>query len=369
MKKKYKMLLLAAVMLSLSLTACGNKDAEETEESTESAEDAAALPTYEPVLYEDLTSKLISLGEYKGLEAVRTVAEVTDEDVQKEADSSKKGYSELLTVDREAQMGDTVLIDFTGYVDGETSDELSGTEHLLELGSGEFVPGFEEQLVGAKADEEVEVNVTFPDDYYEDMAGKDARFEVYVQSVQAYDTDAWDDAFIKENFGFENEEEMLLAVRESMEEDAESEADENVEYDLIESLLNSCEFDIQETDIDLYTDQMLSEYETYASIYGTDLGTFLENYMGTTEEGLREMFHDTAAFRVQMTLVFHEIAEKEGLEITEEEYQEMLSSLAEEYGYENTGDVEAIYSREMIEEQLIQEKAIELIWSYAVIEE
>lgn len=368
MKKKYMMILLAAAMLSL--TACGSRAEEEAAENTkdtESPEEEAALPSYDPVLYEDLTSKIVSMGEYKGLEAVRTVAEVTDEDVQNEADSSKKNYSELMTVDREAQMGDILLIDYTGYVDGETSDGLSGTEYSLELGSGDFVPGFEEQLVGAKANDDVEVNVTFPEDYYEGMAGKEARFEVHVQTVQAYDTDAWDDEFIKENFGYENEEEMLAAVRESMEADAEEEADENAEYELVESLLNSCEFDIQEADVDLYTDQMLSEYETYASMYGTDLATFLESYMGTTEEGLREMFHDTAAFRVQMTLVFHEIAELEGLEVTEEEYQEMLSGLAEDYGYEDPADVEAVYSREMIEEQLIQEKAIDLIWSYAVI--
>lgn len=373
MKKRYMMILLAAAMLSM--TACGSKGAEEnteesTEESTEDAEtsgESEELPSYDPVLYEDLTSKIISMGEYKGLEAVRTVAEVTDEDVQSEADSSKKDYSELLTVDREAQMGDTLLIDFTGYVDGQTSDELSGTEYSLELGSGDFVPGFEEQLVGVKADEDVEVNVTFPEDYYEEMAGKDARFEVHVQSVQTYDTDAWDDAFIKENFGYENEEEMLAAIRENLEQDAEKEADENVEYELVQSVLDSCEFDIQDADIDLYTDQMLSEYETYASMYGTDLATFLESYMGTTEEALREMFHDTASFRVQMTLAFHEIAKLEGLEVSEEEYQEMLGSLAEDYGYENTADVEKVYSREMIEEQLIQEKAIDLIWSYAVI--
>lgn len=368
MKKKYMMILLAAAMLSV--TACGSKEAEDTAENTEeteAAEGEAALPTYDPVLYEDLTSKIISMGEYKGLETVRTIEEVTDEDVQEEADSSKKEYSELLTVDREAQMGDVLIIDFTGYVDGETSDELSGTEYSLELGSGAFVPGFEEQLVGAKANEDVEVNVTFPEEYYEEMAGKDARFEVHVQTVQAYDKDAWDDAFIKENFGYENEEEMLAAIRLSMEADAEEEADENAEYELVEALLASCEFDMQEADIDLYTDQMLSEYETYAAMYGTDLTTFLENYMGTTEEKLREMFHDTAAFRVQMTLVFHEIAEQEGLEVSEEEYQEMLNSLAENYGYEDPADVEAVYSREMIEEQLIQEKAIETIWGYAVI--
>lgn len=362
MKKKYRMVLLAAAMLSL--TACGNKD---SAENTEALEEGTEAPAYEPVLYEDLTSKIVSLGEYKGLEAVRTVEEVTDEDVLKEADSSKKSYTELLTVDREAQMGDVLLMDYTGYVDGQTSDELSGTDYSLELGSGELVPGFEEQLVGAKAGQDVEVNVTFPEDYYEEMAGKDARFEVHVQSVQEYDKSSWGDEFIKENFGFENEEEMLAAIREEAEADAESEADDNVQYDLIESFLNSCEFDIQEADVELYTDELMSEYETYAAMYGTDLSTFLESYMGTTEEGLRDMLHDSAEFRVKMTLAFHEIAEKEGMEVTEEEYQEMLNSLADDYGYEEPSEVEAVYSREMIEEQLIQEKAIDLIWSYAVI--
>lgn len=364
------MLLLAASMLSL--TACGNSGTEENEEAEESVEESAeeeeaALPSYDPVLYEDLTSRIVSMGEYKGLEVTRIVEEVTDEEVKEEATSSMKDYSELLTVDRESQMGDVLLIDFTGYVDGETSDELSGTEYTLELGSGDFVPGFEEQLVGVKAGDDAEVNVTFPEDYYEDMAGKDARFDVHVETVQAYDTDSWDDAFIKENFGYENEEEMLAAMRESMEADAEDEADENAEYELVQAMLDSCEFDIQESDIDLYTDQMVSEYETYAAMYGTDLATFLESYLGTTEEALREMFHDTASFRVQMTLAFHEIAELENLTVSEEEYQEMLNSLTENYGYDDPADVEAVYSREMIEEQLIQEKAIDAIWSYAVI--
>lgn len=368
MKKRYITVLLAAAMLSLA--ACGAKETEESAENAkEVSEESAQTPLYEPVLYEDLTSRIVSLGEYKGIEGTRTVEEVTDEDVQKEVNTQKKEYAELLDVDREAQMGDVVLIDFTGYVDGETSDQLSGTEYYLELGSGEFVPGFEEQLVGAVPDSDVEVNVTFPEYYYEDMAGKDARFEVHVQSVQAYDMDGWDDAFIKENLGYESEEDMVSSVRKELEADAEEEADDNLEYDLISVLLENSEFEIQEADIEAYTDQMMSEYETYASMYGVDLATFLESYMGTTEEQLRNMFHDTANFRVQMTLVFHEIAAREGLEISEEEYQAKLNGLAEEYGYENPADVEAVYSRAMIVEQLVQDKAIELILSCASIEE
>lgn len=369
MKKKYMMILLAAAMLSL--TACSPENAdentEEAAEETEDGEDAVQVPTYDPVLYEDLTSTIVSLGEYKGIEGTRTVAEVTDEDVLEEVETRKKDYAELTDVDRGAQMGDVVLIDFTGYVDGETSDELSGTEYSLELGSGEFVPGFEEQLVGAVADGDVEVNVTFPEDYYEDMAGKDARFEVHVESVQEYNMDEIDDDFIKENLGYDSEEAMVSAVKEELEADAEDEADSNLEYDLISTLLANSEFEVQEADIEAYTDQMMSEYETYASLYGVDLTTFLESYMGTTEEQMRNMFRETATFRVQMTLTFHEIAEKEGLEVSEEEYQEKLSQLAEDYGYEEPSEVEEIYSQGMLKEQMIQEKAIDLIRENAVI--
>jgi len=364
MKTKRKHIIALLAVAALGLTACqGRTPAEDLEEEKGEAE----LPSYEPVLYEDLTSRIISMGNYKGLEAVRTIKEVTDEDVRDEADRMKKECTDLVTVDREAQKGDVVLIDFTGYVDGETLDELSGREHSLEIGSGEFVPGFEEQLIGARADTNVEVNVTFPDDYYEEMAGKAARFEVYVQSVQEYNMEDWGDDFIKEKLGYDNETDMLAAVRKEMETDAEAEADENLEYDLVAALLGTCQIEIQEADIKLYSDQMMSEYETYASIYGKDLDTFLGSYMGTTKEQLMQVFRETASFRVQMTLVFHEIAEKEGLQVSEKEYQERLGRVAADYGYEDTSDVEAVYSRAMMEEELIQEKVINLIRDHAVI--
>ncbi len=365
MKRKHIMALLAVA--ALGLTACRGKDAKAPAEGLEAEKGETELPSYEPVLYEDLTSRIVSMGNYKGLEAVRNIKEVTDEEVRDEADRMKKECTDLVTVDREARKGDIVLIDFTGYVDQETSDELSGKEHSLEIGSGEFVPGFEEQLIGAKAGSDVEVNVTFPEDYYEEMAGKSARFEVHVHSVQEYDMEDWGDDFIKEKLGYDNETDMLAAVRKEMEADAEEEADENLEYDLVAALLDACQIEIQEADVKLYSDQMMSEYAAYAAMYGMDLDTFLGSYMGTTEEQLRKAFRETAAFRVQMTLVFHEIAEKEGLKVSEEEYRERLGSVAADYGYEDTSDVEAVYSRAEMEEELIQEKVLNLIRDHAVI--
>lgn len=386
MKKKYTAALLAAVMLTM--TACGGQNTtdttgtdnagEETTETDETAGDTAGeeetgetvdeLLNYDPVLYGDLTSTLVSLGEYKGITAVRNVAEVMDADVQKEIRTVKASYGELVDVDREAELGDVVLIDFTGYVDGETSDNLQGTEYSLELGSGDFIPGFEDQLVGVKAGEDRELNLTFPEDYYEDMAGKDVTFDVHVHQVQAYEVEGWGDDFVKENLEYESVADMEAAIRQDLEAQAEEDADANVEYDLISSLLDSSEYEVQETDVEAYIDEMMSEYQSYASAMGTDLNTFLQSYLGVTEEQLREIFRETAVFRVKMTLTFHDIAELEGIEISDEEYQEQVNALAEQYGYEDTAAVEAVYSPEMIREQMIQEKVIDLIVDNAVIE-
>ena len=368
MKRKYVLFCLAVFLLGL--TACGSSGNEDSETDTaqenteESAEETSG---YDPVLYEDLTSTLVSLGPYKGLEAQRAVTAVTDEDVQAEVDAIKKEYSQLETVDRAAQEGDVVVIDFTGYVDGETSDSLQGTEYSLELGSGEMVPGFEDQLIGAVADETREISLTFPEEYYEEVAGKDAVFEVYVHEVQEYVLDDWSDEFVQENLDYDSIADMESSIRANLEQTAEEEAESNLEYDLVAAFLEGCEFEIQDTDVEAYIDQMMSEYETYAAMYSMELDEFLEQSLGVTEAQLREAFRETANFRVQMTLAFHKVAEEEGLTVSEEEYQEQLQSLADQYGYEDTADIEAVYSRDMIEEQMIQERVISLIVENAVI--
>jgi trigger factor len=293
---------------------------------------------------------------------------VTDEDVQSEIDSIRKEYATLTDVDRAAEEGDVVVIDYTGYVDGETSDAMQGTEYSLELGSGTFIPGFEDQLIGAVADEEREINVTFPEGYSEELSGKDAVFEVTVHNVQAYEVEDWSDDFVKENTEYESIEDMETTIRQNLEEQAQEDAESNLEYDLISLFLENSEFDIQDSDVELYIDEMMSEYQTYATYYGMELEEFLESYVGTTEDELREMMRETAEFRVKMTLSFHEIAEKEGITITDDEYQDELNSLAEEYDYESAEAVEEAYSEAMIREQMIQEKVIDLIVENAVIE-
>ncbi|MDO4260849.1 MAG: FKBP-type peptidyl-prolyl cis-trans isomerase [Eubacteriales bacterium] len=159
MKKRFVWML--ALLLTAALAGCGS--GENAAPAGESEDDAGEV-LYDPVLYEDLSSTLVSLGQYKGLEAEFTVAEITDEEVADQVWSIQKNYAELVEADRPAQERDLLTIDFTGYVDGETSENLQGEGTSLEIGSGDFVPGFEEQLIGASAGDDVEVNLTFPEE-------------------------------------------------------------------------------------------------------------------------------------------------------------------------------------------------------------
>lgn len=371
MKRKYMIIFLTA---ALFLTACGGKDegtedsskAQETETSAE--EEAEQLLEYHPVLYEDLTSKILSLGEYKGLTAAENTEEVTDAQVRREIRERTRKYAVLTESDGPAQEGDVVLIDFTGYVDGETSDGLQGTEYSLEIGSGSFVPGFEEQLIGAQAGEDCQVNVTFPQSYYEELAGKNAEFQVHVHNVRAYEIEGWGDDFVKENLSYESVADMESSIRRELEEAAAQEAAANLEYDLISILLENSEYEIQETDVEAYIDEMLDEYRAYAAAANMELEAFLQSQVGVTEQQIRTLFRETAQFRVKMTLTFHEIAEREELSVSDEEYEQKVKELAEQYGYEDAAAVEAVYSPGMIREQMIQEKAISLIRENAVVE-
>jgi trigger factor len=154
---------------------------------------------------------------------------------------------------------------------------------------------------------------------------------------------------------------MEASVRQDLEDTAEENAQSDWEYALLTILLDNSEYEIQDADVDAYTDQMLSEYESYATAMGVDLDTLLQTYFGTTEDEMRLLYHDSAVFRVKMTLTFHDIAELEGMEISQEEYDEYTAGLAEQYGYDDGEAFEAAYSEELIREQLIQEKVLDFL--------
>ena len=328
MKRKLVMMMVLAGALTLS--ACAKETAENTDSTTESSEEETpeAGVTYDAPLYEDLASKLVNLAEYKGVQA---------------------------------ETGDVVNIDFTGYIDGETSDNLKGEGTDVEIGAGTMLPDFENQLVGVTTGEDTQISFTFPEDYNQEVAGKDVQFDIHVNSVQAYDLPELTDEYVKENTDYDSIEDMQASIREELEQDAQTDADESWQYSLIKQVLDNSEFEIEDADVKAYTDEMLTEYQTYANMYGMEMEEFLQSQMGVTEEQLREAYRETATFRVKMTLAFHAIAEQEGLTVSDEEYQDRLSTLASQYGYDDPSQIEQIYQPELIKEQIIQEKAIDLI--------
>ena len=362
MKKKMLLILLAS--MTLTMAGCGSSkqtDTAEKQEESTTVEDSESAVTYEPVLYEDLSSKLVSLGEYKGLQAARNVQEVTEEDVQAEIDSIKKENAELVDKEDPAETGDVVNIDFTGYIDGETSDNLKAEGTDVEIGAGTMLEDFENQLIGVTTGEDTQISFTFPEDYNQEVAGKDVQFDIHVNSVKAYDMPEWTDEDVQENTDYDSLEDMESSIREELQQSAEKDAEDNWQYDLIKQVMESSEFQIEDADVEAYIDQMVSEYDSYAAANGMETEQFLQQYLGVTMEQLREMFRETATFRVKMTLAFHEIAEQEGLTVSDEEYQERLSALASQYGYDDPSKIEQVYSAEMIKEEMIQEKAINFI--------
>ena len=331
--------------------------------------DVEEIKKGEPVVFTALvtTKPEVKLGDYKGIEVEKIDHTVTDEDVDKDIEATQKKNARLITVDdRAIENGDIAVIDFEGFVDDVAFEGGKGEDYELEIGSGTFIPGFEDQLIGVNAEDDVEVNVVFPDEYYEEVAGKEARFEVHVSKVQAYDTSVWNDEYVKQNTDYESQEDMENSIRNDLESTAQSDATSNWEYDLIQEVLNGSEFQIEESDKDLYVDQMMSEYESYAAAANMELDDYLSTYLGTTEAQLREFFRTTAEFRVKMTLVFHEIAQQEGITVSDQEYEDRLNELAKQYNYENTDDIVSLYSEEMIREEIVQEKVISLIEENAV---
>lgn len=369
MKRRFLWLIILVLMMSLA--ACGKEQTagEGNNVSGDLAEEESPEHSYaarKPVSCADFTSKIIRLGEYKGLSVVRTVVEITDEDVEREIREIKKQYGQLTEVDRPAEMGDVVLIDYIGYVDGETIEALQGTGDELELGSGRFVPGFEEQLVGVQSGTECEINLTFPEDYYEEVAGKDVRFQVKVECISSYEVENWESGFIRENLQYEDEVQLRASIREELEHSAEADADAALEYELVKALLAGSEFDVQQPDVEAYIDEIVSEYEMYAAIYQMSLEEYLKSFQ-MTEEQLRDLCRESADFRVRMVLALQAVASEEELEVTEEECQVKVHELAEEYGYSDPAAVEAVYSREVLKEQMRQERALTFIVENAVI--
>ena len=316
---------------------------------------------------EVVTKPEVKLGAYKDLEvSVEVSKEVTDEDVDAKLENERKNLAELVVKEGAAENGDTVVIDFVGSVDGVEFDGGKGENHSLELGSGQFIPGFEDQLVGSKAGDEVEVKVTFPEDYQAtDLAGKAAVFVTKVNEVKAKEVPALDDELAKDlDDEVDTLDELKAKYRKELEAAKEIAFDDAVEGAALDLAVENAEI------VELPAEMVENEVHRAMNEFMGNLqrqGISPEMYFqitGTTQEDLRKQYEADSDKRVKTNLVIEAVAAAEGFDATDEEIQKEINDLAAEYNME-VSQVSELLSPEMLKHDIAMKKAVEVITSSA----
>ena len=316
---------------------------------------------------EVVTKPEVKLGAYKDLEvSVEASKEVTDEEVDAKLENERRNLAELVVKEGAAENGDTVVIDFVGSVDGVEFDGGKGENHSLELGSGQFIPGFEDQLVGAKAGDEVEVKVTFPEDYQAaDLAGKAAVFVTKVNEVKAKEVPALDDELAKDlDDEVETLDELKAKYRKELEAAKEIAFDDAVEGAALDLAVENAE--IVELPAEMVEDEVhraMNEFMGNMQRQGISPEMYFQ-ITGTTQEDLHKQYEADADKRVKTNLVIEAVAAAEGFDATEEEIQKEINDLAAEYNME-VSQVSALLSPEMLKHDITMKKAVEVITSTA----
>ena len=307
----------------------------------------------------------VKLGDYKGLKATMLPTEATDEDVDKEIENMRDRNSRLVTVeDREAQMGDTAEIDFEGFVDGVAFEGGKGENYPLELGSGSFIPGFEEQVAGHKSEEEFDVNVTFPEDYAAELAGKDAVFKCKIHEIKSKELPELDDEFAKDVSEFDTLDELKADIKKQMNERKAEEAKNDFENQLIEQVIDNMECEVPKCMFDKRADEMVQDYAYRLQMQGIDLDTYLK-YLGQDKDAFKATFKDGAEKQVKASIALEAIVEAEKLEATEEEIDAEIAKLAEQYQME-ADQIKKAVPADQIAADVKTKKAIDIIVDSAV---
>ena len=277
------------------------------------------------------------LKDYSKIEIPEIKYEITDELVSNELQKEREKAKRATVVDgREAKLGDVVNIDFTGFIDGEEFEGGAAEGHSLELGSGQFIPGFEDQLVGKSTGDSVEVKVTFPEDYgSEELAGKEATFDVVINEIQEVEYPEVDDEFIKDISEFDTVDEYKADVKKRLEADFENRSKNEIRQAVLRKTADFADFEVPEPVIENSIDREISNFSANLQQYGLDYKQYLE-MSGADESAIREDFRETAYVNSKIQLVMEAIIEKEGFDATAEEIQEEVKRLAETYFPNNT---------------------------------
>lgn len=276
----------------------------------------------------------VELGDYKGLNGTLDYTKATDEEIEAEVSAMQERNSRLIAVeDRAAQNGDVATIDFEGFMDGVAFDGGKGEDYPLNLGSGQFIPGFEEQIVGHNANDEFDVNVTFPEEYgAEELAGKPAVFKVKLHSIQAKELPELDDEFAKD-LGFDTMDELKADIQKNKSAQKEKAAEGKLEDELLEELVKQLTGEIPALLTENAIDEEMQQFAYRMQSQGLDMDTYMQ-YTGMDRDKLRESFRERAEKTVKIRLALEKVAEAENFDVTDEEVEEEFKKMAEGYQME-----------------------------------
>ena len=306
----------------------------------------------------------VKLGQYKGLEAPKAEVKVAAADVNARLKEMADRNSRLVSVERAVKKGDTADIDFEGFDNGVAFDGGKGENFDLEIGSGSFVPGFEEQLIGMKAGEEKDIDITFPENYTPELAGKPVVFHVKVNEVKVKEVPAIDDEFAKDVSEFDTLKELKADIKKKMTAERTEAAQRAFEDVLMAKVAEGVEADIPQEMVELQAERMMEQFKQQLAAQGIPFDQYLQ-MTGTTEADFRKQADGPAAEQVKMDLAVEAIVKAEGLEATDEDVENELKNVAEKYGM----DLETVkkYLRpEDVKEQVIREKAVKVVADSAV---
>jgi trigger factor len=278
------------------------------------------------------TKPEVELGEYKGIEVSKVEVSVSDEDVEKELSKVAEKNARIITVeDRPVQSGDTTVIDFEGFIDEVAFEGGKGSNHELVIGSGQFIPGFEEQLIGAKTGDEIDVNVSFPEDYGKDeLSGKPALFKVKINEIKVKELPVLDDEFAKDVSEFDTLDAYKDSLKEKLLHDAEHKAEHQTEDAIIDKVVENATVEIPKVMVDKRIDNLVYDFDMRLRYQGLDLNKYME-IMGMDSDTFRGQFANRAEGEVKSQLVLEKVSKVENITVSDEDVNEEIKKMAENY--------------------------------------
>lgn len=315
-----------------------------------------------------ITKPVIEISDYKGIKAAKIVKDITDEDVDKQIDIIRKKNARIVSVDdRAAQMDDEVIIDFEGFFGDEAFEGGKGEDHPLKLGSGQFIPGFEDQIVGHNIGDEFDVVVTFPENYHmEDYAGKEAVFKTKLKAISYEELPEIDDELIKDSTEFDSVEEYKADIRAKLEDASVKQAENAFDNAVLEAIISKVDTPIPNCMFEQRINELMTGFDRQLQQQGMNLKLYCQ-YTGMDEESIRDTYRERAEGEVKLRLALEKIAELENIEISEDELNNSLGEIAAANNVD-IATVRRVLSVDDFTMDMKVQKAVELVKESAVVD-